>query len=702
MIAVPAVTRRPSLLIDAAHLFALCGFAIAQPLFDLLGKNPTFFVAHDLDGRALVAVAFAVLLIPPLVLLAVLTVIRLASAAAALVARAVMVGLLVAATLLPPLERAIGLSTTAWIALTVVIAIGAAIGYDRLRNLRTFITYLAPAPALFLAIFLFLTPVQTLILSTDPAAAAVDLQGTRTPVIVIVFDEFPLGVLLDDRGAIDATRYPGFTRLADTSTWYPNTTTVSSQTIRAVPAIQTGLLPPEEAVPVASNYPRSLFTLFARSHRLRVSETVTRLCPRALCRNSNAHGLSANSSSTLFADLETVYFRALLPDATATEWGVPTIEDRWAGFGHVTATRRTKDGSEPTLADFDHDALPGVDSLDQAARFETFLASLRTGRSPGLWFHHSLLPHVPYTLFPDGRPYNAHYVPRSSFTRPSDVDLVNVDAQRLVLQTMHVDHLVDQLLDRLKRTGMLDDALVVVTADHGVAFVPEKTRRDTSEARGRDGVLPVPLIVKYPGQVAGEVDRRDARTIDVVPTVVDALGIDLPADWHFDGRSLIGPAPRHRRKLLVDGTTVAEPVRALRIAAELDGFLVSDGGPQDPFRIGPYGELVGEPVASLTLGSPVGSVHANKGSAYDHINLDRVLPALFEATVTGVEPGQWVAVALNGTIAGVGPVYQLENTEDIRIVSMLDPSFMRAQQNTLDVYRIDSAGTTLHPLTAQR
>ncbi|MSO78360.1 MAG: hypothetical protein EXQ79_01995 [Acidimicrobiia bacterium] len=701
--AAPATRRQPpSRLTDAAQLFGLCGFAIAQPLFDLLGRNPTFFVAHDVDGMNLITFALVALIAPPLVLFAALTIARFVSTTAARVVRAVLVGFLVALTLLPVLHRAMGLSTAVWIGLLVALTAIVAFAYDRRRVLRTYLTYLTPTPLLFLVVFVFLTPAHTLIFSSDPAAVAADLQGTRTPIVVVVFDEFPLGVLLGDDGAIDATRYPNIARLADLATWYPSATTVSSQTIRAVPAIQTGLLPADDSVPVASSYPRSLFTLFARSHRLNVSETITRVCPRDLCRGSRATVASTSSNDTFTDDLQTVYLRAVLPDSTATQWGVPAIEDRWAGFGQVTKAAPPRPKPGESAEDFSHDALPGVDSLDQAARFDAFVASLRTGRSPGLWFHHSLLPHVPYTLLPDGQPYNAHYVPRSSFIRPDSTDLIDVDAQRLVLQTMRVDVLVGQLLDRLERTGLIDDALVVVTADHGVSFDPGKRRRDASTARGRDGLLPVPLFVKYPGQATAEVDRRDAKTIDVLPTIVDTLGIDLPSGWHFDGRSLIGPKPMHSRMPFIDGTSYPGPVRARRIAADLDTFLVSDGGPHDPFRIGPYGELVNEPVTSLTLASPAGTVHADKWPAYDHINFNKVVPSLFEATVIGVEPGQWVAVALNGIIAGVGPVYRLDGADETRIVVMLDDSLMRAGPNALDVYRIDTTGTTLHPLIAQR
>lgn len=697
----PTTRQAPGLVTDAALLFALCGFAIAQPLFDLLGKNPTFFVAHDVDGMNLVWFALVVLLAPPLVLFGVLTLARLISITVARVTRAVVVGLLVSITVLPFLNRAIGLSTTAWIVLLVVFTAAAAWAYDRLHMLRTYLTYLAPAPLLFLVVFVFFTPTNTLIFAADPAAVAADLQGTRTPVIVVVFDELPLGVLLDSNGRIDAERYPGFARLADISTWYPNVTTVSSQTIRAVPAIQTGRLPADEAAPVAASYPRSLFTLFARSHRLRVSETVTRVCPREVCRSSRATSAST-SNDTFNADLRTVYLRALLPDATATQWGVPIIEDRWAGFGQVADAPSKRSAPAESAEDFNRDALPGVDSLDEAGYFEEFVASIKArGRVPGLWFHHSLLPHVPYSLLPDGQPYNTHYVPKSPSTRTTNVNLINVDAQRLVLQMMSVDDLVGQLVDRLDRTGVLNDALVVVTADHGVSFEPGKRRRDASEVGGRDGVLPVPLFVKYPGQENGKIDRRDAQTVDVLPTIVDTLGIDLPAGWRFDGRSLVGDQPKRDRKPVFDGVTIPGEVRARRFAAELDAFLVAGDGPHDPFRIGPHGELVGEPVTSLTLASPTGTVRAKKWTAYDHINFDKLLPALFEASVTGIEPDQWVAVSLNGTIAGVGPVYRLDGSSETRLVVMLDPSFMVAGQNALDVYLV-GADSTLHPLTEQR
>jgi hypothetical protein len=55
----------------AAHLFALAGVACAQPLYDILGRNPEFFAAHGATRVEIVAFALAVLLVPPSILFAI-------------------------------------------------------------------------------------------------------------------------------------------------------------------------------------------------------------------------------------------------------------------------------------------------------------------------------------------------------------------------------------------------------------------------------------------------------------------------------------------------------------------------------------------------------------------------------------------------------------------------------------------------------
>src|SRR5881628_1872162 len=55
----------------AAQLLAVSGFALAQPLFDLLGKNAEFFAARGSTPGDIVLFAFVVTFAPAIVLLAV-------------------------------------------------------------------------------------------------------------------------------------------------------------------------------------------------------------------------------------------------------------------------------------------------------------------------------------------------------------------------------------------------------------------------------------------------------------------------------------------------------------------------------------------------------------------------------------------------------------------------------------------------------
>ena len=50
----------------------------------------------------------------------------------------------------------------------------------------------------------------------------------------------------------------------------------------------------------------------------------------------------------------------------------------------------------------------------------------------------------------------------------------------------------------------------------------------------------MPLFIKLPGQRRGRIISRPVRTIDLLPTIADVLGIRIP--WHVDGRSLLRTA----------------------------------------------------------------------------------------------------------------------------------------------------------------
>ncbi len=102
--------------------------------------------------------------------------------------------------------------------------------------------------------------------------------------------------------------------------------------------------------------------------------------------------------------------------------------------------------------------------------------------------------------------------------------------------TYHDTHLA-AILDGLERRGLADDTVVVITADHGEEFFDHD-----SVGHGHSvwqELLHVPLIVRVPGLTEGDARVPDAvGLVDVMPTVLDALGREAPED--LSGRSLLG------------------------------------------------------------------------------------------------------------------------------------------------------------------
>ncbi len=94
------------------------------------------------------------------------------------------------------------------------------------------------------------------------------------------------------------------------------------------------------------------------------------------------------------------------------------------------------------------------------------------GGRPALNFLHIALPHRPWEYLPDGTQYRAV---RAGRRRESCFSAIPPRPARCcsnMLQGAYSDRLLGRLLDRLRRLGIYDRALVVVAADHGISFRP--------------------------------------------------------------------------------------------------------------------------------------------------------------------------------------------------------------------------------------
>jgi hypothetical protein len=106
----------------------------------------------------------------------------------------------------------------------------------------------------------------------------------------------------------------------------------------------------------------------------------------------------------------------------------------------------------------------------------------------------------------------------------------------------YADDSLADLLDGLRRRGLEDDTLFVICGDHGEAFGQHEGNYGHTLFLYEENVR-VPLLVALPGRI-GDEGRvgRVASLVDVAPTVLDLLGLPIPAE--YQGRSLLGGESR--------------------------------------------------------------------------------------------------------------------------------------------------------------
>ena len=188
---------------------------------------------------------------------------------------------------------------------------------------------LSPSVLIFPGLFVFNSPVSKVVLPGRSPASDVISVSDAPPIVFIIFDEFPSASLMDEEFMIDAKRYPNFAALADNSYWFRNATTVHGSTIRAVPAILTGLLPDESRMPIALDYPHSLFTLLGGVYDMRVFESHTTICPETLCGDEQPQALERRVHSML-ADVLVLYLHILVPLDLSNS--LPAVTQQWKDF----------------------------------------------------------------------------------------------------------------------------------------------------------------------------------------------------------------------------------------------------------------------------------------------------------------------------------------------------------------------------------
>jgi hypothetical protein len=680
---------RPGGLDIALSVLVAFNFAVAQPILDLTGRFPQFFLARRSPRVDLFLLAFGLAILVPAFVSALVWLAGLIHERLGTGLHIIVVGGLAGTLAIQLLERVPALRSIAapvFVVAAALLGAGTVLLYYRSQGARSFVRIAAVSALLLPAIFLFSSPTSRLVLRQSAVISGSKVIGNPVPVVLLVVDELPIASLMNERGGIDAQRFPGFAELAAESTWFRNASAVHDFTEIAVPAILTGSYGDKHKLPITKDYPNNVFTLLGGAYDIRAFETFTQLCPASTCSaSSKPPPAFVPRWRSMLSDLRIVYEHVIAPPSLKDD--LPSIDQTWSDFGGGAGKPASEAGtarSKVTLAE------------DPLGDFRRFTSSIERSTDPTFWFAHIELPHAPWRYLPSGQEYPQRSpIPgRIGQVWGHDEWLLAQAYQRHLLQTAMVDRQVGELIDRLKEEGIWDRALVVVTADHGVSFRPGSDLRVIAKETVGE-IAAVPMFVKLPGRQKAAVDDTPVQTFDVVPTIADVL--DVEDLYPTDGISMFSMEPARAERAMRSTRGHRVPVspggeeKFAVVKRKLDLF-GRKGGLESLYAMTPgaFQEVLGRRVAGSSLGAP-GRATIDSAGSYQRFDPSAdVVRALMTGSLSGVSqaPGV-IAIAIEGRVVAVTQTYVRSGR--VRFNAMLAPESFRRGANKVEIYLVEGA-----------
>ncbi|HSR53632.1 MAG TPA: sulfatase [Acidobacteriota bacterium] len=171
-----------------------------------------------------------------------------------------------------------------------------------------------------------------------------------------------------------------------------------------------------------------------------------------------------------------------------------------------------------------------------------------------LWLHF-FDPHSPYVYYPD-------------FDKPAQVREDGPENEYGELEENYIneiefaDYYLGKVIAHMEDLGVLDNTLIVFTADHGESLGEHDYQGHRQEVY--EHIIQVPLIMRFPKSLPqGQRLDTPAMSIDIAPTVLRLLDVPYP-DQAFPGTDLMSldpDSPRERFSLAVKLFTKS-PIRS--------------------------------------------------------------------------------------------------------------------------------------------
>ena len=323
------------------------------------------------------------------------------------------------------------------------------------------------------------------------------------------------------------------------------------------------------------------------------------------------------------------------------------------------------------------------------------IAAIRDSDVPRFHYLHVLLPHLPWRLHGDGSIYDDLRLPGYFERWDDDLDKARFGQQRHLLQLQFSDHLLGEYLDQLEEEGIFDRATIIVTADHGISFVPGGGSRGAGD-RNVGGIAGVPLLYKRPGQTEAVWHDDPVSTLDIVPTLIGQLELESP--WELEGYDLFNeeiPSDRMRdADAIFTRVAIPEPFPP-EMQAVTDALhdVFGDGSTGSLYALAGSSELIGEPAADL-LGEPSRFCWVLE-RPLEIPDADGAIGFVFGSVDSARDDAIDFAIVVDGTIAGTASTLHADLAH--RVFALGDPAYWRLSV-TPDVALHELVGGTLRPM----
>jgi hypothetical protein len=393
------------------------------------------------------------------------------------------------------------------------------------------------------------------------------------------------------------------------------------------------------------------------------------------------HGIGARMGS-LLKDLTIVYFHIVLPSDLSLF--LPPVTNAWGGFSQSAGSGEGKAHEQ----------------------FEEFLNLIEPTEKPALYFLHSHLPHSPWHYLPSGKEYSsaAHdglFVRHESW--PTEEAPVKGAYQRHLLQVAFIDRNFGRLVKKLKETGMYDRSLIVVTADHGVSFRPSDYRRVISGTNYAD-IICVPLFIKRPGVNQGRILDWNVESIDIFPTVLEILGINVP--WELDGVSVLNSPPVRRKKTVWNFHRVKKMDFEAEISRKYDAVIRRTNlfGEDLPLTLPPednFRSWLNRDVGNLRTETDGKAIKIDWSDDFENVNPSSgFMPLYITGNVYITDKNQSkliLGIAVNGTIRAITESFHTTSGRQSFGALIPEHSFKRGKNSIQVLHFRDSENPMLLP-----